>query len=109
MDWASLRPILSCPDAINWMLDSVSSSKCLIAPTCYVTFCPNLLFFSLSHCLRIISIRTGDSSQNYFPERGMIDIGFARKHNISHVTDIRFARKHNIYHVTALKTKHLKC
>ena len=25
----------------------------------------------------------------------MIDIGFARKHNLSHVTDIMFARKHN--------------
>ena len=68
-----------------------------------VTFYPNLLFLSLSHCLRIISIRTDDSFQNYFPERRMIDIGFAKKHNISHVTDIRFARKHNIYHVTTFE------
>ena len=30
MKWASLRPILPCPDAINWMLDSVLSSKCLL-------------------------------------------------------------------------------
>ena len=33
----------------------------------------------------------------------VIDIGFAKKHNISHVTDIRFARKHNIYHVTTFE------
>ena len=26
-------PILPCPDAINWMLDSVSSNKCLITRT----------------------------------------------------------------------------
>ena len=51
----------------------------------------------------IISTRTDDSSQNYFPERRMIDIGFAKKHNISHVTDIRFAKKHNIYHVTTFE------
>ena len=50
-----------------------------------------------------MSIRTDNSSQNYFPERGMIDIAFAKKHNISHVTDIRFARKHNIYHVTTFE------
>ena len=25
-----LHPILPCPDAINWILDSVSSNKCLI-------------------------------------------------------------------------------
>ena len=30
----------------------------------------------------------------------MVDIGFAWKHNISHVTDIRFARKNNIYALT---------
>ena len=28
---ASLRPILPCPDPINWMLDSVSSNKCLMS------------------------------------------------------------------------------
>ena len=84
----------------------------IIAPTCYVTLYPNLLSLSLSHCLRIIGIRTDDSSQNYFPERRMIDIGCAKKHNISHVADIRFGRKYNIYHVTTsngLETEHLKC
>ena len=50
--------------------------------------------------LKIISIRTDDFSQNYFPEGLIRDNGFAKKHNISHATDIRFARKHNIYHVT---------
>ena len=48
-------------------------------------------------------MRTDDSPQNYFPEQRMIDIGFAKKHNISHVTDIMFARKHNIYHVTTFE------
>ena len=74
-----------------------------MAPTCYVTFYPYFLSLSLSHCLRIVSIRTDNSFQNYFPERRMIDIGFAKKHNISHVTDIRFARKHNISHVTEVR------
>ena len=54
------------------------NNKLIIAPTCYVTFYPNLLSLSLSHNFRIISIRTDDSSQNYFPERRMIDIGLQR-------------------------------
>ena len=76
----------------------------LIINFSYVTSYPNLLFLSLSHCLRIISIRTDDSSQNYFTERSMMDIGFAKKHNISNVTDIMFARKYNIYHVTTFES-----
>ena len=48
-------------------------------------------------------MRADDSSQNYFPEGRMIDIGFAKKHNISHVTDIRFAREHNICRVTTFE------
>ena len=35
-------------------------------------------------------MRTGDSSQNYFPEGRMRDIRFEKKHSISHVTDIRY-------------------
>ena len=61
---------------------------------------------SLILTLPITSIRTDDSSENFFPERHMIDIGFARKHYISHVTDIRFARKHNIYHVISFYLHH---
>ena len=68
-----------------------------MASVCYVTFYSNCY---LSHS---VSIRTDHSSQNYFIEGRMIDIGFANQHNISHVTDIRFARKNNIYHVTTFE------
>ena len=50
------------------------------------------LYLLFSQCLRIINIRTNDFFENQFAERRVIDIGFARKHDIYHVTTFECAQ-----------------